>query len=94
MEELTQASGNECVLPMRDTRVYVVGSLALLEERTMPGGTLSVQVVGGQREAGHRSAGIEETCWWIIKDPPGVEEGYYLVGPVSRKGIMLSGEDY
>lgn len=89
MEEFIAAEGKERPLSVQGTTVYVVGSSAPLEQRTGASGIL-FQSAGGFRKAKRRSSAIEEECWWIIKDPPGVEKGHYLVGPVSRKSLSLA----
>ncbi len=89
MKKFIGANGKECDLSVQKTTVYAIGSSGTLVMREAVPGGLPVQVEGGFRKAERRKSGIEETCWWIIKDPPG-EKGYFAIGPISKKKLSIT----
>ena len=88
MKKFLEANGSECSLSEQKTTVYSIGSSALPESRTVATGGIPIQVAGGLRKAKRQGSAIKQTCWWIIKDPPG-EKGYFAIGPISKKILPI-----
>lgn len=89
MDALRLADGEERRLSISGTTVCVVASSATLEQRMVnPEGSISVDVVGGRRNAKRDKTGLTVENYWLIKNPVS-SPGYCCIGPLSKSPTTL-----